>query len=129
VTDRHDDDLRALFATLRSEDAARATPFAIPRPRKDTAPIPLRWATAAGLAAAALVALAVVHARRAARAERFRAYASVTAWRAPTDFLLDTPGRALLRGVPGVVLPAVRTAPEPSPRPDGDTTRPSQRET
>lgn len=104
MTMRNDDDdrdLRERFAGLRAEDQRTAPDFA----RLSRRPAPdgrrrrrLRWA-----AAATLVVLAVVLFR--ARSEWLSRPSpdeapSITTWKSPTDFLLQTPGRQLLQASP-----------------------------
>jgi hypothetical protein len=43
---------------------------------------------------------AAVFSVRSERRQRNNTVASITEWKAPTDFLLETPGRELLRTVP-----------------------------
>jgi hypothetical protein len=120
-----DNDLRRRFAALRRAEAPHAPDFErlLSRP---VAPRPPRAAARAGLAALAAVlvaALGLTLYRSAPRpvvppAAREPAPAaaptpadlpSLARWRAPTDFLLATPGRELLYTLPriGVATPAV----------------------
>jgi hypothetical protein len=83
----NDDQLRDAFAELRRAETARVPAFRI----RDRRPKPyLRLAFAALL----LIVLAVV------MIPRRPPQPSISAWRAPTDFLLQTPGRELLSSVP-----------------------------
>lgn len=93
-------DLRARFHTLRTEEAARAAPFTAPpaRPAR-VGRAPRRLAAAAAVAAAAVLLWTAT--RQGAEPDRFQLL-SAAAWRAPTDFLLETPGRELLRDLPAV---------------------------
>lgn len=89
-----DDDLRKLFATLRERDLRDAPAFAAAATRR--APSPRRWRGPAlrwAIAAAAIASLAIVLARPLRRAAPAQ---SLSAWRAPTDFLLKTPGFEML---------------------------------
>jgi len=102
MTGNNDDrDLRARFAALREEEAAHAPEFALPTPQR-------RRRFAGSLTPVAECALAIVAAifvlRFVALEPRRPSppVASLTEWRAPTDFLLDTPGRELLRTVPAI---------------------------
>jgi hypothetical protein len=99
-----DRDLRELFARLRQEDRAGAPSFRAPAPRE--AP---RWMRASRLAAAAaIVLLALVLGRPDRTRHRPSHYVvdpGAIVWRSPTDFLLVTPGRELLRTVPAVGSP------------------------
>ena len=106
-----DRDLRDLFARLKEEDRAHAPPF---RDVRTTAvhsrKVGLRWALslAAGAAAAIIVVALVItedrgSTQRAARSPQPSLASPLvqhSAWISPTDFLLDTPGSALLRTVP-----------------------------
>jgi len=84
--------LRDAFGTLRSEDAARAPRFdRMWRLRTQRRGIP-KLAFAAML----LVIVATIFVVR--RPEPTRP--SISAWKAPTDFLLATPGRELLKQTP-----------------------------
>ncbi len=105
-------DLRQLFSQLAQEDRSRAQPFAAHEQALHQAaaagatggaaagPWPLRLGAAA--AAALLLALALVLWLPAAgpRPRRQASLADLSRWQAPTDFLLHTPGEALLRSVP-----------------------------
>jgi hypothetical protein len=111
-----DDDLRARFAVLRREEEALAPEFALPRPRVaqgQRRSVGKRIAFAASLVTAISVVVLVIALWFAQRfAPRFDArkahpgpgnpVASLAEWRAPTDFLLETPGRELLRTVPAI---------------------------
>ncbi len=92
-----DDALRAGFAALRREEAEQAPPFAGLWGRKVHSGR-RRWgwfvATACVLIAAAVFWI------RLRQPEPSNTVASITEWKAPTDFLLETPGSELLRSVP-----------------------------
>jgi len=96
-----DEDLRKRFAALRRGDEAQAPPFAIREGERGGG-----WATGRLFVAAACFAAAIALVLwlrpvfappRLAPAEPA---VSITEWKAPTDFLLDTPGGELLRSVP-----------------------------
>ena len=128
MTHQPDDaDLRSRFAALRREDAEHAAPFSVPRRRRAPARAPLRWVTGAGLAAAVLAMIWVAGVRDAGRRGEFAAYMTTTAWRGPTDFLLQTPGREFLSAVPAVGVPDVGITPKPSRRTGMDTARQHRR--
>jgi hypothetical protein len=97
--DPADAGLRARFAALAAEDARTAPPFMVPRVER------VRRVVSRPLAVAAAVVL-MAGAGYAWWATRPRAAApypidlAAVTWAAPTDFLLDTPGLALLRDVP-----------------------------
>ena len=101
-----DDDLRDRFAALRREEEPQAPEFAALLPgmagrsrRRDGRRI--LGATALVIIAAAVI-LWLRPAPPATRQEPGRPAASLTQWRAPTDFLLETPGRDMLRTVPAI---------------------------
>ena len=88
----NDDQLRNAFAELRRAEAAR-----IPRyvaPALSRRPSRLRVGSSLAFAVVLLIVLAVV------MIPRRPPQPSISAWRAPTDFLLQTPGRELLNSVP-----------------------------
>jgi hypothetical protein len=120
MRDRRDDDdvredeeasLRDAFASLREDDAASAPPFEAvvaaaqahakaPADRRRASPVPsLVWP----LATAALVAAVITVVRRPERP--LPSLASIERWTAPTDFLLETPGREFLGSVPRFGVP------------------------
>ena len=83
----NDDQLREAFAELRRAEAAHVPRFVVGRrPRPYTA-----------LAFAAVVFLIVLI---VAIIPRRPPTPPLTTWKAPTDFLLQTPGRELLQSVP-----------------------------
>jgi hypothetical protein len=99
-----DSDLRERFASLRRSDAASAPSFeraiGVARRRSNDAGWRVAIAACILVAAAAVVILRVSH---PPEAPTTRAAAPTLAdWRAPTDFLLDTPGRELLHTIPDV---------------------------
>ena len=82
--------LREAFVALRQQEAASAPRF--DRTRRSRAPRSLTPRLA--FAAMVLITVAVVVFRPQ------KPHPSITAWKAPTDFLLQTPGRDLLTSVP-----------------------------
>lgn len=90
-----DSDLRQAFAVLRREDAQGAPAFDAVRGRVR----PRRLAPVAGLLAAASVAVAILGIV-VRRPDPPLPPTSMGEWIAPTDFLLDTPGREILETVP-----------------------------
>ena len=117
----HDDpDLREIFAGLRREDERAAPPFQrlwrADGRHGAMAPAVARWILAtAGIAGIATVV--VMFGRATPRVNvPDESKVPLSTWRAPTDFLLQTPGRDLLATVPRLGL---QTAPglvkEPSP--------------
>jgi hypothetical protein len=123
-------ELRERFARLRDHDRAGAPPFAsvVARARRGPATrrlVVLRVAAAAAalaLAGGAVAALArwrgAVSPADVAEGGTTIPGAELLRWRAPTDFLLDTPGGHLLREVPrfGEALDSLVTPPR-APRP------------
>jgi hypothetical protein len=110
---RRDDeaDLRAAFAGMRREDAAGAPAFeaVVTAASRGVAKRRRPWLvpTLTGTVAAAALAVAVTAVLR--RPEpRIPATRTIEEWIAPTDFLLETPGRELLETVPEIgALPAI----------------------
>jgi hypothetical protein len=101
-----DRDLREHFAALRREEESRVPPIAI---------LSLNGRRRfSGKLIAAAVCLAVSIApfvwllpglrvnREVPNRGHEQASASITSWKPATDFLLDTPGRELLQGVPAI---------------------------
>lgn len=96
-----DDMLRRRFAVLRREEEQHAPAFAdLWKPRAGARRRKLRWLAATACALIALLAFLWI--RSAQRRPEEIAVASITDWKAPTDFLLETPGRELLRTVPEI---------------------------
>ena len=99
-----DPDLREIFAGLRREDERAAPPFqrlwrAAVR-RDAMAPVRTRWILAtAGIAGIAAVVLMLSRGTPPVNVPD-ESTVSLSSWRAPTDFLLQTPGRDLLATVP-----------------------------
>jgi hypothetical protein len=102
---REDDDLRRRFAVLRRDDEQGIPEFARLWRGKAHAPRSKRgWVVAAAFALV-LVALGWRLTQRLPPARPKPADVSVvliTEWKAPTDFLLATPGRELLSTVPQI---------------------------
>jgi len=86
----NDEQLRTAFAELRRVEAAHVPPWGAAALRGGRPRPYLRFAFALLL----LIALAVV------MIPRRPPQPALSAWRAPTDFLLQTPGRELLHSVP-----------------------------
>ena len=84
----NDDQLRNAFAELRRAELAHVPRFAV-MPRKRRPYIALAFAAVVLLI---VLVVAVLPHRPSAP--------SISAWKAPTDFLLQTPGRELLVSVP-----------------------------
>lgn len=126
-----DEQLRELFSILRSEDDAQAPPFMAEqnaRPRPSRRPSGWRLASASVFAATALAAflwlrIEILPRPPAASRGSNAPAVSITEWRPPTDFLLNTPGREILRNAPVIRL-------EPYPHSTSSTTnrRPKTRQ-
>ena len=123
-----DNTLRRRFAALRREDEQHAPEFASlwkahvgTRRRKARAGAPRRQVRWFAVTACALIALlAFLWIRSAQRRPEETMAASITEWKAPTDFLLETPGREFLRTVPEIGRWQVYTAmPGATPSPAG----------
>jgi hypothetical protein len=97
--DEDDADLRQAFAVLRREEAKAAPTFEALRSRAHGGPrrlAPLGGLLVAAAAAAAILGIVV------RRPDPPPPMASMEQWIAPTDFLLDTPGRDIVRTVPRI---------------------------
>lgn len=116
----NDQDLRDRFAALRRDEETQAPEFAgligSRRERGRRRPIKL---IAAMAFSAAMIAAALFMGRAPWNREFWRPHlepgsqvASITKWKSPTDFLLETPGTELLRTVPdlGVLQPETKAA-------------------
>jgi hypothetical protein len=114
----NDDRLREHFASLRRAEEARAPSFerVIGRP-------PRRsnrgwWGVGGAASALAVVTVVLVRMSHPHGPRTIAASAPMLAdWRAPTDFLLDTPGRELLHTIPDLGRwPATGFGPHPPTR-------------
>ena len=127
-----DRDLRARFAALRQEDEARRPDFSVfwgpagrPRPR---------WG--GRLAAVAVVLVTMMTAILFLRSPRRepaphvpKPVTSIIEWKAPTDFLLETPGRELLETVPQIgQWPGHSASPGRGRKPAGKKASPTKEE-
>jgi hypothetical protein len=111
--------LQRRFAALRQEEDQQAPEFArlwqagAGAQRRQT-----RWFAATACALIALLAFLWI--RSVQRRADDKTVASITEWKAPTDFLLETPGSELLRTVPEIGAWQVYTAmPGATPSPRG----------
>ncbi len=110
----NDRDLRERFAALRREDASQAPEFsAVPDRARGRRPAWSRWAAAAAMVIVAALLLTKFYPRPAAPTQ------SITEWKSPTDFLLETPGRDLLQTMPSFGPWAAEPLPSESPTPSG----------
>lgn len=99
MNDPERDTMHRVFAELRDVDRQSAPDFdaVLRNPRgRDTAPRSLRGVA---VLAAVLVVAAVLVARRP---QPLPSGTPLSAWRAPTDVLLHTPGVEVLRSVPAI---------------------------
>jgi hypothetical protein len=121
-----DPDIRKRFAALRDEDRSRAPAFEEVLRRGPRQPhISPALAAAACLVVGAAI-VAVLHtAHEPTASTPGGAVATLALWRAPTDFLLDTPGRELLYAVPRI---GETDALNPFPTPHGSPRRPTGQE-
>ena len=83
----NDDQLRNAFAELRSAEEKDAPRFSVRARRR-------RPFASLAFAIVGLIVLAIIMIPRRPPAP------SITSWKAPTDFLLQTPGRELLSSTP-----------------------------
>ncbi len=108
-TEDTDSDLREIFSVLKEEHRQLGTSFraVLERSRSRRRETSRRWVAAASLAAAgAVIAITLVNTINRANPEPWmHPTLSASSWRAPTDFLLETPGRHLLRGIPSLGFP------------------------
>lgn len=111
--DRH---LRERFAALRREDARQAPDFATTLQRKPARGEGARWLRPA--AAAALIVVMAIAAARFYSRPHVQPAISITEWKSPTDFLLETSGHELLESVPQIgEWPERQVIPSASPSP------------
>jgi hypothetical protein len=108
-TPPEDRELRELFTETRADDFGRTPPFE--RVLRGRAPSPmtsrrlgLRVALAGGvlILLVAVAALTVLRGPRDMDAEALALAQQVSAWRSPTDFLLDIPAAEYLTAVPRI---------------------------
>ena len=96
---RSPDDLRDTFHELRAEERLRVPPFRVAQTRV-SAPHRVSGPHYLRLAVALLLLLVIGAAVLLRRQPPAHSNQSISTWRAPTDFLLQTPGSKLLRTVP-----------------------------
>jgi hypothetical protein len=97
-----DKDLRERFATLRREEETQAPDFVVLTARRRRRPVRKFVIIAACVVAILAAALLLRPVPRKPEQGAGGNIASITKWKAPTDFLLETPGRELLRSVPTI---------------------------
>lgn len=109
VEDAHsrDQDLHRRFAAMRRLEEGQAPGFALPvtkpgahRGRRSAARM-VALVGGVGMVVAAVAFLLRIVPTKPGR-EPGHVAGSITQWRAPTDFLLETPGREFLRNVPAI---------------------------
>jgi hypothetical protein len=97
---RSDNDLRERFAALREEEARSRPRFGVPAGRRLHRRIAPVWIAVP--AAAAIAAFWLVGGDRGEPEAPYVVDLSSTAWVAPTDFLLGTPGSDLFATLPAI---------------------------
>jgi hypothetical protein len=102
---RSPDDLRDAFHELRAEEQRGVPPFRVAQTRM-SAPHYFRFAVA--LLLLLLIGAVMLIRRQPPARPPFRQ--SISTWKAPTDFLLQTPESKLLRTVPTFGLPKKGTS-------------------
>ena len=121
-----DADLERRFRALRREDLEDVPPFHLVWTAMRNSPRPRRHVAAWAMAAVVLILAVLWLPRGSLETPGPDVAVSILEWRSPTDFLLDTPGRALLATVPtlgGLSAPAsglLRLTPSPSPATEGE---------
>ena len=97
----HDSALHNLFARMRQEEQQHIPEFASLWGGRTRAPRgKALWFVAATCLLIAVAAIFLLRLERPKREEV--SMALITEWQAPTDFLLETPGREMLRTVPEI---------------------------
>jgi hypothetical protein len=102
MQERVDRELRERFAGLRAEVDGLAPPFSLPAAHRAPRKVTVVWAAAAVLLLTVVGTWYVT-----SRTDPQVPYAidlTATAWEAPTDFLLATPGSALLDSIPVIAI-------------------------
>ena len=131
MIDSHDESLREAFDSLRRHTTTSAPSFA-----SLTSPDALeaqRWRhrrRRIAIAAAVILPAAFLLRPRTNNEPDFERFAALTGidpgqvtWHAPSDFLLDVPGRDLLRRVPLLEIHAPAIAPDSARPPDSNATK------
>ena len=132
MTDSHDEKLREAFDSLRRATPASAvsfeslmSPAAMHSWRRRN-----RRRRGAVLAVAIIIPTLIAIRARSERVPDFERFTALTGidlgqvtWRAPSDFLLDVPGRDLLRRVPLLEIQALTPVPDSARPPDSNATK------
>lgn len=128
----HDDDLRPVFDVLKRENESSVPSFA----SLTSAAAMITWQRrrlrrrGAILVSALFVPLALIALARREHAPNFERFTALTGldlgqvtWTAPSDFLLDVPGRDLLRRVPLIEIRVPALSPDSTRPSDSNTTK------
>jgi hypothetical protein len=100
-TSLQDTALRKRFASLRQEEQQHIPAFASQWGRRSRVQRSKGlWFAAAGCALIVAIAILLLRSERTNRNEVSKV--EITEWKAPTDFLLETPGREILQTVPEI---------------------------
>jgi hypothetical protein len=99
-TSLQDTALRKRFAGLRQEEQQHTPAFAPLWSGRARAPHSGLWYIAAACVLIVVVAILLLRSQRPNRNEV--SMVEITEWKAPTDFLLETPGREILQTVPEI---------------------------
>ena len=111
-TSLQDTALRKLFAGLRQEEQQHTPAFAPLWGRRSRGQSGKGlWFAGAGFALIVVTAILLLRSERPNRNEL--SMVEITEWKAPTDFLLETPGREILQTVPEIGRWRGYTAPTP----------------
>lgn len=132
MSDVHDDDLRPVFDALKRENGSSVPSFAS---MTSTAAMHTwqrrrRRRRGAILVSAVIIPVALISIERRERAPDFERFTALTGlnlghvtWTAPSDFLLDVPGRDLLRRVPLIEVRVPALTSDSSRASDSNTTK------
>ena len=117
----NDEELRQHFDALRAADLARAPSFAElsrrPAPVARADGMRARWVVAGGVGALAAAAMLAMVVRQRDEAKWLHAAATISAWQAPTDVLLQIPDGSTFGG-PGALGASVLDSIIPPSRED-----------
>lgn len=129
MTGRPDDDLRAAFAELRHDRFAPSFAELTATDALDAVRRRHRRRRGVLLGTAAIMVVVVAVRARSDGEPDFARFTALTGidlgqvtWTAPTDFLLETPGRRLLRSVPPIEVHVPLPSPDSIRSTDSNTT-------